>query len=46
MKYYTPTSQRIDLDARQMYFCVMNRQGKKLVTGIEMRFLAGMLFPY
>jgi transposase len=34
MKYYTSTSQYncgIDLHARQMYVCVMDRQGKKLV---------------
>ena len=34
MKYYTSTTQYncgIDLHARQMYVCVMDRQGKKLV---------------
>jgi transposase len=34
MKYYTSTSEYncgIDLHARQMYVCVMDRQGKKLV---------------
>ena len=34
MKYYTSTTEYncgIDLHARQMYVCVMNRQGKKLV---------------
>ncbi|MGA2869838.1 MAG: IS110 family transposase [Verrucomicrobiota bacterium] len=34
MKYYTSTTQfncGIDLHARQMYVCVMNREGKKLV---------------
>src|SRR5690349_21601333 len=34
MKYYTSTTEfncRIDLHARQMYVCVMDRQGKKLV---------------
>ena len=34
MKYHTSTTQfncGIDLHARQMYVCVMDRQGKKLV---------------
>jgi hypothetical protein len=34
MKYYTTTTEYncgIDLQARQMYVCVMDRQGKKLV---------------
>ena len=34
MKYYTSTTEYncgIDLHARQMYVCVMDRQGKKLV---------------
>ena len=34
MKYYTSTTQfncGIDLHARQMYVCVMDREGKKLV---------------
>jgi hypothetical protein len=34
MKYYTSTTEfncGIDLHARQMYVCVMDRQGKKLV---------------
>ncbi len=34
MKYYTSTTQfncGIDLHARQMYVCVMDRDGKKLV---------------
>jgi len=34
MKYYTSTNQfncGIDLHARQMYVCLMDRQGKKLV---------------
>jgi transposase len=39
MKYYTSTTQYncgIDLHARQMYVCVMDRQGKKLVhTNIQ-----------
>ena len=34
MKYYTTTTEfncGIDLHARQMYVCVMDRQGQKLV---------------
>jgi hypothetical protein len=34
MKYYTSTTEfncGIDLHARQMYVCVMDRQGRKLV---------------
>ena len=34
MKYYTSTTEYncgIDLHARQMYICVMDRQGRKLV---------------
>ena len=37
MKYYTSTTKYncgIDLHARQMYVCVMDRQGKKLVLTI------------
>ena len=39
MKYYTSTTEfncGIDLHARQMYACVLDRQGKKLVhTNIQ-----------
>lgn len=45
MKYYTSTSEYncgIDLHAHQMYVCVMDRQGKKLVhCNVKLGALAG-----
>ena len=45
MKYYTSTTEYncgIDLHARQMYICVMDRQGKKLVYSN----VQGQRFPF
>jgi hypothetical protein len=53
MKYYTSTTQYncgIDLHARQMYVCVMDRQGKKLVhTNVkhnDFEFFPILVAPY
>jgi transposase len=53
MKYYTSTTEYncgIDLHARQMYVCVMDRQGKKLVhTNIrnnDFNFFLKLVEPY
>jgi hypothetical protein len=53
MKYYTSTTQfnfGIDLHARQMYVCVMDRTGKKLVhTNIknnDFAFFLKLVAPY
>lgn len=53
MKYYTSTSEfncGIDLHARQMYVCLMDRQGKKLVhTNIknnDFEFFLKLIQPY
>ena len=53
MKYYTSSSEYncgIDLHARQMYVCLMNRQGKKLVhTNIknnDFNFFLKLVEPY
>src|SRR5579864_5811478 len=53
MKYYTSTTQYncgIDLHARQMYVCVMDRQGKKLVhTNVlnnDFQFFLKLVKPY
>ena len=53
MKYYTTTTQfncGIDLHARQMYVCVMDRQGKKLVhTNVknnDFTFFLKLVKPY
>src|SRR2546428_3475773 len=53
MKYYTSTTQfncGIDLHARQMYVCVMDRQGKKLVhTNVkdnDLAFFLKLVQPY
>src|SRR5882724_10769894 len=53
MKYYTSTTEfncGIDLHARQMYVCVMDRQGKKLVhTNIrnnDFEFFLKLVGPY
>jgi transposase len=53
MKYYTSTTQYncgIDLHARQMYVCVMDRQGKKLVhTNVknnDFNFFLKLVQPY
>jgi transposase len=53
MKYYTSTTEfncGIDLHARQMYVCVMDRQGKKLVhTNVknnDFNFFLKLLEPY
>jgi len=53
MKYYTSTTEfncGIDLHARQMYVCVMDRQGKKLVhTNIknnDFSFFLKLIQPY
>ena len=53
MKYYTSTTEYncgIDLHARQMYVCVMDRQGKKLVhTNVkdnDFRFFLKLVEPY
>jgi transposase len=53
MKYYTTTTEfncGIDLHARQMYVCVMDRQGKKLVhTNIknnDFEFFLKLVAPY
>lgn len=53
MKYYTSTTEYncgIDLHARQMYVCVMDRQGKKLVhTNVkenDFKFFLKLIEPY
>ncbi len=53
MKYYTSTTEfncGIDLHARQMYVCVMDRQGKKLVhTNVknnDFEFFLKLVQPY
>ena len=53
MKYYTSTTEYncgIDLHARQMYVCVMDRQGKKLVhTNVrdnDFNFFLKLVAPY
>ena len=53
MKYYTSTTEYncgIDLHARQMYVCVMDRQGKKLVhTNVkdnDFNFFLKLVEPY
>jgi len=53
MKYYTSTTQYncgIDLHARQMYVCVMDRQGKKLVhTNVkdnDFKYFLKLVEPY
>jgi len=53
MKYYTSTTEfncGIDLHARQMYVCVMDRQGKKLVhTNVkdnDFQFFLKLIEPY
>ena len=53
MKYYTSTTEfncGIDLHARQMYVCVMDRQGKKLVhTNVknnDFSFFLKLIAPY
>ncbi len=53
MKYYTSTTEfncGIDLHARQMYACVMDRQGKKLVhtniTGNDFSYFLKRVEPY
>ena len=53
MKYYTSTTEYncgIDLHARQMYVCVMDRQGKKLVhTNVrdnDFQFFLKLVAPY
>ncbi len=53
MKYYTSTTEfncGIDLHARQMYVCVMDRQGKKLVhTNVknnDFNFFLNLIEPY
>jgi transposase len=53
MKYYTSTTEfncGIDLHARQMYVCVMDRQGKKLVhsnvRGNDFAFFLKLIEPY
>ena len=53
MKYYTTTTEfncGIDLHARQMYVCVMDRQGKKLVhTNVknnDFEFFLKLVAPY
>lgn len=53
MKYYTSTTEfncGIDLHARQMYVCVMDRQGKKLVhTNVknnDFNFFLKLIEPY
>src|SRR3989441_7634332 len=53
MKYYTSTTEfncGIDLHARQMYVCVMDRQGKKRVhTNVkdnDFRFFLKLIEPY
>jgi transposase len=53
MKYYTSTTEYncgIDLHARQMYVCVMDRQGKKLVhTNVkdnDFKFFLKLVQPY
>jgi hypothetical protein len=48
MKYYTSTTQfncGIDLHARQMYVCVMDRDGHKLGTQRRDLHFAGQLPP-
>ncbi len=53
MKYYTTTTEYncgIDLHARQMYVCLMDRQGKKLVhTNVknnDFEFFLKLVAPY
>src|SRR6266567_5448833 len=53
MKYYTSTTEfncGIDLHARQMYVCVMDRKGKKLVhTNVkdnDFNFFLKLIEPY
>src|SRR5882724_6337751 len=53
MKYYTSTTEfncGIDLHARQMYVCVMDRQGKKLVhTNVlnnDFKYFLKLVEPY
>ena len=53
MKYYTSTTEfncGIDLHARQMYVCVMDQQGKKLVhtniKGNDFDFFLKLIEPY
>ena len=53
MKYYTSTTEfncGIDLHARQMYVCVMDRQGKKLVhTNVlnnDFEYFLKLIAPY
>ena len=53
MKYYTSTTEyncRIDLHARQMYVCVMDRRGKKLIhTNVkdnDFQFFLKLVKPY
>ena len=53
MKYYTSTTEfncGIDLHARQMYICVMDRQGKILVhsniKGNDFQFFLWRIQPY
>ena len=53
MKYYTSTTEYncgIDLHAHQMYVCVMDRQGKKLVhTNVrhnDFEFFLKLVAPY
>src|SRR5215831_19082627 len=53
MKYYTSTTEYncgIDLHAHQMYVCVMDRQGKKLVhTNVkenDFKFFLKLIEPY
>src|SRR6266478_3694201 len=53
MKYYTSTTEYncgIDLHARQMYVCVMDRQGKKLVhTNVlnnDFKYFLKLVEPY
>jgi hypothetical protein len=53
MKYYTSTTQfncRIDLHARQMYVCLMDRTGNKLihtnVLGNDFAYFLRLIEPY
>ena len=53
MKYYTSTTEYncgIDLHARQMYLCLIDRQGKKLVhTNVknnDFQFFLKLVAPY
>lgn len=53
MKYYTSTTEfncGIDLHARQMYACVMNRQGEKLqhrnIKGNDFEYFLKLVEPY